>query len=225
MPKPVLVSDFDGTMTANDFYKLAAERLLPPEALAPWAEYRAGRLTHFEALRDIFLRLRAPEEAVLALVRDMAPDPLLGQSVARLREAGWAVVVASAGCVWYIERVLQDLGMAGQVEVHANPGRYALETGLVMELPPDPRFRCLETGVDKAAIVRLHQKRGARVAFAGDGFADLPAALATLPESRFARADLARALTERGESFRLFEHWSEVAEALLALPVKGGDSA
>jgi len=224
MSKAVFVSDFDGTMTANDFYKLAVERLLPPEALAPWAEYRAGRLTHFAALRDIFASLRAPMPALLALVRDMAPDPLLGQSVARLRAAGWEVVVASAGCGWYIERVLEDVGIAGQVEVHANPGRYAPETGLVMELPPDPLFRCPETGVDKAAIVRFHQNRDALVAFAGDGFADLPAALATLPGLRFARADLAQALAERGEPFRPFERWSEVAEALLALPVEEGES-
>lgn len=225
MTRATLVSDFDGTMTANDFYKLAVERLLPPEALAPWAEYRAGRLTHFEALRDIFARLRAPEEALLALARDMAPDPMLRQSVARLRAAGWEVVVASAGCAWYIERVLEDVGLAGQVEVHANPGRYAPETGLVMELPPDPLFRCQETGVDKAAIVRFHRDRGALTAFAGDGFADLPAALATASELRFARADLAQALAERGEASRPFERWSEVAEALLALPLAKGDSA
>lgn len=225
MAKAVLVSDFDGTMTVNDFYKLVAERLLPPDALAPWAGYRAGLLTHFEALRDIFARLRAPEEAILALVRDMGPDPMLGQSVARLRAADWEVVVASAGCSWYIGRVLQDLGMAGQVEVHANPGRYAPETGLVMELPPDTRFQCLETGVDKAAIVRFHRDRGVRVAFAGDGFADLPAALATEPELRFARGDLAEALRKMGQDFHPFERWSEVAETLLALPLAEGDAA
>ena len=29
----VLVSDFDGTMTRHDFYKLAIESLLPPETV------------------------------------------------------------------------------------------------------------------------------------------------------------------------------------------------
>ena len=33
----VLVSDFDGTMTRNDFYKLAVERLLPPDTPDHWA--------------------------------------------------------------------------------------------------------------------------------------------------------------------------------------------
>ena len=29
-PRALLVTDFDGTMTRHDFYKLAAESLLPP---------------------------------------------------------------------------------------------------------------------------------------------------------------------------------------------------
>jgi len=216
VPEAILVSDFDGTMTANDFYKLAAERLLPPEALLPWAEYRAGRQTHFAALQEIFGSLRATESQLLELVRDMAPDPALAQSVTRLRAAGWRVVVASAGCDWYIRRILAGLGLAEQVEVHANPGELLPGGALRMSLPEGSAFACVETGVDKAAIVRHHLQAGRRVAFAGDGFADLPGALLVRPELRFAKADLAQALREGGEGFRPFTRWSEVAEALLS---------
>lgn len=219
MPTHVLVSDFDGTMTANDFYKLAVQRLLTPEDLAPWREYLAGRRTHFAALQEIFGSLRATETQLLELVRGMAPDPALPEAVARLRGAGWLVSVASAGCDWYIRRVLADLGLDAQVEVRANPGELAANGSLRMDMPPASPFTCRETGVDKAAIVRGHQAAGSTVAFAGDGFADLPAALQVRPELRFARADLAQALRERGEDFQIFERWSEVADALLS---KGG---
>jgi 2,3-diketo-5-methylthio-1-phosphopentane phosphatase len=215
MSHAVLVSDFDGTMTANDFYRLIADRLLPPDALVPWEEYRAGRLTHFEALRRIFASLRATPAELEEIVREMRPDPELAGSVARLREAGWEVVVASAGCDWYIRRVLAAAGV--EVAVHANPGVHVLPEGsLRMDAPEDSPFHCLETGVDKAAIVRFHRDRGNRTAFAGDGFADLPAALEVPPSLRFARADLAQALRERGEAFRPFAKWSEVAEGLMA---------
>lgn len=215
MADAVLVSDFDGTMTANDFYKLVAERLLPPEALSPWKDYRAGRITHFTALQRIFGSLRATPDELEAIARDMRPDPGLARSVARLRAAGWEVVVASAGCDWYIRKVLAWAGV--DVAVHANPGVHVLPGGsLEMREPLDSPFHCLETGVDKAAIVRFHQGRGARVVFAGDGFADLPAALETLPALRFARADLAHALDREGETYRGFGVWSDVAEALLA---------
>jgi 2,3-diketo-5-methylthio-1-phosphopentane phosphatase len=210
----VLVSDFDGTITARDFYQLAVERLLTPEDMRPWADYRAGRITHFTAMQRIFARIRAPEERVLAAVRDMEPDPLLASAVADLGNGGWHVVVASAGCEWYISRILAAAGV--ELEVHANPCRYCEEDGsLRMEEPVDSPFHCPETGIDKAAIVRFHQRRGAVVAYAGDGFTDASAALLVRPEYRFARADLAAVLDKRGQPWRPFRVWSDVAGALL----------
>ena len=47
----VLVTDFDGTMTKNDFYNLVVSDLLPNETPDYWVEYREGQITHFEALR------------------------------------------------------------------------------------------------------------------------------------------------------------------------------
>ena len=59
------LSDFDGTMTHNDFYKLAVELLVPKDTPNYWSEYRAGTITHFEALRRYFATIRSPEEEVL----------------------------------------------------------------------------------------------------------------------------------------------------------------
>ena len=39
----LLVSDFDGTMTRHDFYRLAVRSLLPADLPDYWARYRAGR--------------------------------------------------------------------------------------------------------------------------------------------------------------------------------------
>lgn len=219
MPDAVLVSDFDGTMTAHDFYSLAVARLLTPSDLGPWQDYLAGRLTHFAALQAIFSRLRAPLDEVLAVVHAMGLDPGLPDAVARLRQAGWEIVVASAGCDWYIRRLLDAAGVA--LTVHANPGHYPPGGPLIMDAPPPSAFTCPETGVDKAAVVRDALARAGTVAFAGDGFADLPASLLVAPDRRFARGDLAGALAERGEDFRPFACWSAVAEALLA---EGGRS-
>ena len=219
MPHAVLVSDFDGTMTADDFYKLTAARLLPPDALTPWQDYRAGRITHFTALQTIFSRIRATEQQLLDLIVDMRPDPQLATSIAQLRAAGWEVVVASAGCDWYIDRLLAQAGIT--VEIHANPCTHAPDGSLNMQPPTASPFYCNATGVDKAAIVRFQQDRADTVAFAGDGFADLEAALLANPALRFAKADLASALTAKGEAFCPFATWSDVAQQLLA---KGGAS-
>ena len=128
-----MVSDFDGTMTGHDFYELAIESLLPSDTPDYWAEYRAGTITHFEALRRYFAAIRASEEEVWAVVRQMELDPNLRGAVESLHRAGWSVLVTSAGCEWYIRRLLATAGV--EVEIHANPGRFEAGKGLLMEMP------------------------------------------------------------------------------------------
>lgn len=214
MSELVLVTDFDGTISAEDFYDLAVRELLKPEDIQPWNDFKAGRITHFTAMQRIFGNIRAPEAKVLAVLEDMGVEPDLAESVNALRAKGWHIIVASAGSHWYIDRLLKKAGVS--LEVHANPGTYAEGGPLRLELPENDPFMSLKTGIDKAAIMRHHLERGATVAYAGDGYTDLPPALLAPPRLRFARAELARQLTERGEAFETFTAWSEVARSLLA---------
>ena len=211
--KSVLVTDFDGTITEGDFYILAVQRLLKPDDLAPWQDYRAGRITHFMALKKIFAKIRAPESKVLRILQDMRPDPRLRECAENLKAAGWHVAVASAGCGWYIERILKETGV--DFEVHANPGVYAEGGPLIMDAPVDSPFYSPDAGVDKACIVRFYAERVETVVYAGDGYTDYEAALLVPPSRRFARADLATALEKNGKEFRGFSTWSEIADTLL----------
>lgn len=207
----VLVSDFDGTMTRRDFYQVFRERYLPDDAPDFWTQYRAGQLTHFEALRDIFASASPGEAALLSITDEMGLDPALGESLERLRSAGWEVVVVSAGCEWYIRHLLKRANV--HVECHANRGR--VENGrLIMELPTGSPYFSSETGIDKAGAVRRVIERGLTAAFAGDGYPDLEAALLVPEDLRFARGDLASALRSRMASFRDFDRWADVAEAI-----------
>ena len=223
-PRSVLVTDFDGTITAVDFFRLVVERLLTPGDMVPWEQYRAGTITHFTAVRDIFRRIRAPESEALALLKDMRPDPDLPRYVEALRDAGWHIVVASAGCGWYIDHILRDMGV--ELEVHASPGVYLEGGPLEMEAPVDSPFFSAETGIDKAAIVRFYLRGGGRVIYAGDGFPDLAPSLLLPPAHRFARSDLAETLRKRSELFNPFAVWSDIARALLAEgPVRPGGAS
>ncbi len=209
----VLVSDFDGTMTHFDFYRLAIQSLIPATCPDYWAEYRRGQMTHFEALRSYFLAIEASEEQVMECVSHMQLDPSLRHSVDALRAADWEVVITSAGCDWYIQRLLEQAQVS--LEVHANPGIFEAGHGLRMELPTASPFLSPTIGIDKQAVVQHWQASGARVAFAGDGFPDIDAARRVPDDLRFARGDLAHALRDRGLAFQGFEVWSEVAQALL----------
>jgi 2-hydroxy-3-keto-5-methylthiopentenyl-1-phosphate phosphatase len=215
MTHALLVTDFDGTLTDRDFYQLAVERLVPPDLPDHWADYRAGRITHFDALAAIFASIRATDEqALLEVAHDMGLQPDLAEHLGRLRAAGWDVAVVSAGSDWYIERLLAGAGV--DLEVHANPGTFVPGGGLRVRRPDDPRFRSHELGVDKAAVVRDALRRLPTVAFAGDGYPDLEAALLVAPAWRYARGDLAAALDEEGAPYQPFARWSEVVDGLLA---------
>jgi 2,3-diketo-5-methylthio-1-phosphopentane phosphatase len=209
----VLVSDFDGTMTRHDFYKLAIECLLPPDTPDYWAGYRTGAITHFEALRRYFAAIRASEAEVMEVVERMELDPELPAAVEALRRSGWGVVVTSAGCDWYIRRLLSAAGV--EVEVHSNPGRFEPGRGLLMEMPTDSPYLSPTLGIDKAQIVRRHLAEDRTVAFAGDGFPDAEAALLVPGRLRFARGDLADLLGREGQGYRPFGTWSDIARALL----------
>src|SRR5262245_27868933 len=132
--------------------------------------YRAGAVTHFEAFCSYFAAIRASENDVLAVVARMELDPGIRPAVESLQRAGWRVMVTSAGCDWYIRRLLADAGV--DVEVFANPGRFEKGSGLVMEMPVESAYWSPTLGVDKAGLVRAQLATGAQVAFAGDGFPD-----------------------------------------------------
>ncbi len=201
-------------MTRFDFYELVLRELPSSAKRDFWQGYMAGELTLFETLSGIFGSMRASGPELEALLTRMELDPLLHRSVERLRHRGWEVIVASAGCEWYINRLLGRAGV--DLEVHASPGEFSPEGGLKMTLPENSPFVHRAKGIDKPAVVRHALGRSDRVAFAGDGPPDLEAALLISPQWRFARGRLAQLLEEKSEAFHSFRTWSDIADVLLA---------
>ena len=208
----VVVTDFDGTMTGQDFFRIALDNL-PASFGSYWEGYEKGELSHFDALAAIFAGLRCDEDTVDVLLEGMLLEREISSSFERLREAGWRVVIASAGCEWYIRRLLDSLGITP--EIHANPGRLVEGQGLVMQRPFGSPYFSSETGIDKARLVQGFLA-GNTVVYAGDGRPDLAPSLLVPPRYRFAKGWLAEELESRGESFNRFERWGEIATTLLA---------
>jgi 2-hydroxy-3-keto-5-methylthiopentenyl-1-phosphate phosphatase len=208
----ILVSDFDGTVTRYDFFERVRKRWPFPPQDDPWEKFVAGEVTHFQALAEIFAGIRTTEADLLELADSTGIDPSFAESVQALQHRGWEIVIASAGCDWYIHFLLQKAGVS--IPVHANPGIFDPKRGLQMSLPENSPFFSPTKGVSKVAIVRDALSRSDRVAFAGDGRPDLKPAMLVEPEWRFARGWLAEALNERGEKFHPFERWSEIADEL-----------
>lgn len=199
-------------MTRHDFYQLVVPRFLDDGLPDYWAQYASGRITHFEAMRSIFSHIRCDEATLREVVHQMEPDPQLAAAVASLRAAGWQVEVVSAGCRWYIDQIMEKAGI--ELTVHASPGRFDPDRGLLMELPAGSPYSSPETGIDKQAVVLAARERYERVAFAGDGPPDLAPALAVDEALRFAKGWLAKELTRCGQTFARFSQWKEIADRL-----------
>ena len=211
----ILVSDFDGTLSRPEFYKIVRDRLLPPETPDFWSQYSAGELSHFDALKGYFEWAEGGEEALLGVVAEIELPENLPELLERLRRAGWQLIVVSAGCSWYIDRLLDRAGV--QVPVITNPGE-VVGGRLTMHRPTGSEFYTFDTGVDKAAVVRTLQQRGFKVAYAGDGSPDLEASQEVPAELRFARRELAEIFRSRDVPFEQYEVWREIVDALTAEP-------
>ena len=210
----VFVTDFDGTMTAVDFFDVVLQhadlRTMPDY----WGECVAGRLTHVEALHGIFQHAPRDLETLQSYLPQTQLDPDTPAAIERLQRAGWDVVVVSAGSVWYIEQLLRDV--RNHIRLIGNPGGFTPETGLTMTWPPtNVLWYSRHFGVDKAAVVRHLEATGVTVAFAGDGRPDVAAARLVPAELRFAKGWLAETLESERLPFRRFDHWSEIAEMLM----------
>ena len=181
-----------------------------PDYLELW---RAGQLSHFEAMASYFSHAPEDESALQELIDLTEPDPSFVYAVSDLRAASWDLIVVSAGSSWYIERILRALGV--EAVVHSNPGQIQKGHGLLIERPSGTSFSSAEVGIDKAAVVRDALERYEQVAFAGDGPPDLEPSLLVPPRFRFARGYLADALRRRREPFQEFHAWSDIARALI----------
>lgn len=201
-------------MTRLDFFDRVLAHLDTGSMPDYWGEYVAGKRTHFEALRAIYGHLCGGEQAALALAHETDLDTRIADAVRRLRGAGWEIVVVSAGCAWYIERLLQEQNVA--LTLVSNPGRIAADGSLEMMPPVDSPFYSREFGVDKTAVVRWALERFEDVAFAGDGRPDEASARLVAPHRRFARGWLAQRFDEDGTRYRPFDRWSQVADELAA---------
>lgn len=210
---PILVTDFDGTFTRRDFFDLILERHGSAAGRAAWQRFLDGEATHSEGIGGVFASLRTDEAGAGSLVDALDPAPGTAEAVRRLQAAGWEIVIASAGCRWYIDRLLARLGL--EVTIHASPGTFAPDTGLVMTPDPGAPFHSPATGVDKTAVVRDALRRDAAVAYAGDSNTDRAASLLVPPHRRFVTGWLARRFADEGVGHVSFGAWPEIASQLL----------
>jgi 2,3-diketo-5-methylthio-1-phosphopentane phosphatase len=209
---PILVLDFDGTVTDKDVGDEVCDRFAPPVWRDIDAQWVRNEISLPEAQRRMWGLARAARDEALAYARVVGTlRPGLDRLLAAVDELGGAAWLASGGFDFYIEAIL-DGRLARFARAFFNATRFA--DGRIEIDFPHHALACARCAVCKGKVCDLARAAGASVVFVGDGASDRCA---------IGRADrlfavrgslLARACDERGVAYEPFEGLDEVAAAL-----------
>lgn len=198
MLKPVLVFDFDNTLTCGDILDQVVEAFSPNERWQHWeSEWVAGRLPARECLRLQVENLRVTREALFDSLLSIRIDPAFKGILAWAKAHGVEVLIVSDSFLPIIRHILANNAIDG-VPVLANDLEFSgerLHPGFPFHDPAFPRSA-------NAKANHLAPYRSNTIIYAGDGRSDLDAALVS--DVVFAKDSLARELEARSVPFQPF---------------------
>lgn len=207
--KTAFISDFDGTVTSEDFFWYVSERWLDTGALAPWREYLEGRETHLNALNRIFANIRVPRSELNAFIKSIPYDQDFPKTAAYCKEKGIPFYICSAGCDYYINELIGRIIKKEDIKLVTNHGVYSGQHGLRMIPPPqNSPYYDPKVGISKAAIAQKLKGEGYHVVFAGDGPPDI--APARIADIVFAKKILLEKCREEGIKTKPFNDYKDI---------------
>lgn len=207
--KYAFVTDFDGTISDDDFFNYIAKQYFDEQALAPWRQYLSGHKTHFDALNEMFGQLKIPADEFNQFISQIAVDKYFSATIDLCFSKNIPIYICSAGCDYYIKLLIGDLIKKYNITLVTNDSHYCPLKGLNMQKPSqDSPYYDEKIGISKASIVaRLHQE-GYRVIYAGDGPPDIEAA--KIADVVFAKKILLSKCQELGISTLKFNNFNDI---------------
>ena len=203
-----LVTDFDGTISADDFFTLAAQKYFDEQMLAPWRAYQKGEKKHFDALNEMFQKLRRLPD-LDNFIKSIPLDKNFEKVAALCLDKNILVCICSAGCDYYINLLLGDIIEKYDINLITNHGEYSYSNGLKMtKLPKNHPCYDDAVGISKKLVVKNLQKRGKSVIFAGDGKPDIAAA--SCADVVFAKKQLLSMCQEDGIQTQPFNSFADI---------------
>lgn len=209
LKKIAFVTDFDGTISPEDFFWYISKHCLDEQALAPWQRYLDGQESHLNALNQIFAQIHLPVAEFDKFIKTIPYDQAFPKTAEFCLEKQIPFYICSAGCDYYIDRIIGGTIKSKNIHLITNQGVYSEKNGLQMIPPPENSpYYDKEVGISKAAVVQKLKTEGYFVVFAGDGPPDVaPAALADVV---FAKKILAERCLAEGIAYRNFENFNNI---------------
>jgi 2,3-diketo-5-methylthio-1-phosphopentane phosphatase len=204
MTVPVLLFDFDNTITRGDLLDAIIERYSRDRSWVEWERaWVAGELSAPECLSLQMANLAASREAIVEFAAAAPIDEAFPAICRAAANVAADVIVVSDSFTDIISAVLSSRGLSG-LRVLANELRFT--GGRIEALFPYRDPSCLRCGNCKGQHVRAFH--GRETIFVGDGLSDLCAAEAA--DVVFAKDALARRLAAHGRAYRPFDSLRDV---------------
>ncbi|MGD7022350.1 HAD-IB family phosphatase [Rossellomorea vietnamensis] len=188
MKKWAFVSDFDGTISEQDFYDLVIEKYYD-EGKQLYTQWKNGEMKDIEFLGEVFKNINEKEENLIDEIRKMPIDEFAMEFIKKVQQNGGDFFILSAGTDYYIKHLLESYGIQN-VKIYSNEGYYKNE-GVHLNLDESHPHYHERYGIDKSIVIQDLQKKYETVHFIGDSEPDThPAEHADLVFAKKALQDM-----------------------------------
>jgi 2-hydroxy-3-keto-5-methylthiopentenyl-1-phosphate phosphatase len=207
--KTLVQCDFDGTITEEDISFLLLDAFAQGDWRRLLRKYKERRISVGEFNTRAFAMVKADRHTLLeALKAGVRVRAGFRELVNYCLQQGFRLVVVSNGVDFYIQAVLEGLGLR-DLEVHAAQATFHPEGMKVQYVGPDGKR--LEDGF-KEAYIQSFLKLGYRVIYIGNGDSDV--APAEYAHHVFATGDLLAYNKENNLNRRPFKDFRDVVKDL-----------
>jgi len=205
----IIQCDFDGTITEEDVSFMLLDTFAQGDWRKLFQKYRENKMSVGDFNTQAFALVKVGREELLEVAR--AGVRLRGgfhNLVNYCRSRGFRFLIVSNGLDFYIESILEDVGL-GDIEVYAAQTRFhpgGLEVQYI-----GPEGAVLKKGF-KEAYTKLFLKQGYQVVCVGNGPSDIfPASLA---QHVFARDGMLDGCKEKKLKCKPFDDLNDVVKGL-----------
>ncbi|MHC0038836.1 MtnX-like HAD-IB family phosphatase [Pseudoneobacillus sp. C159] len=205
MKKWAFVSDFDGTISNQDFYWLIINKYFP-EGNELYKRWKAAEILDIDFLQTVFKSIHQEEEKIIEDILTIPIDPYVPHFVKMIQQNGADFFILSAGTDYYIYHILEKYGIQN-VKVLSNEGFFQ-ENNVHLKLDDTHPHYSKRYGIDKSKVIQELKSQYEMIYFAGDSEPDShPAAFADMT---FAKNGLQQILKENQIPFVPFERFEEI---------------
>lgn len=209
--KIIVQCDFDGTVTEDEVGFIFLDGFTNGSWRKLRDEYQAGKITVGDFNSKAFAMVKADRQTLLDYMftkGNVKIRPGFPELVSYCRQKGLKFVIVSNGLIFYIEAILQKLGMK-DIEVFAAENRFTPEGMRVAYIGPDGKQ--LDDSF-KEAYTLFFRSQNYRVIYVGNGASDVyPARRA---HHVFATDELLRRCGAQGLKCTPFDNFSDVISGL-----------